>query len=161
MWEFRSSPNCYISYSFTDEFGDEISDTVFINKFICSGTNVEKGSGAKLLLRFLQELKMHKKNMSNVKLISDFREGDLILQSVGLSDEEKQTKLNNHYIKLGFILDENSVFDNTFIGNIEHIIQKWSNKGGQTKVVKQRWSNKKRKKPVKNRKTRNKCSVKK
>ena len=130
MGEFRVSPNCYISYSFTDGFGDLIPNTIFINKFICIGENIQKGTGMQLLLAFLLELKRNRSDIKYVKLLSDFREGEFLVPNTGLTEEQKQTKLNEHYVKLGFRPDPDAMFDNEFVGIVDDMIINLSRKGG-------------------------------
>ncbi len=120
--KYSVNENCFIEYGFVDEMAfDDASDneTLYIYKFICVFQTV-KYNGARMLLSFLQMIKATYPNIKYIQLVSSPSEGIGTDKHVSSDPEKDQRKLNEHYMKLGFILIDPTF--NTFKGDINKII---------------------------------------
>jgi len=120
--KYSLNENCFINYGFVDEmaFGDAPNnETLYIYLFKCVYQPV-KYNGARMLLGFLQMIKATYPNIKYIQLVSSPAEGIGSDKHVSSDPEKDQRKLNEHYMKLGFILTDPDF--NTFKGNINTII---------------------------------------
>jgi hypothetical protein len=132
---YSVNDNCFIKYGFVNElaFGDDENnnETLYIYLFKCVYQPI-RYNGRRMLLSFLQMIKSAYPNIKYIELMASSSEGIWTDKPLSSDLEKNQMKLNEYYIKLGFILVDPDF--NVFRNDINTIIETISRLDGGKRI---------------------------